>query len=577
LPTATALSSPWLPGLLRLPGESGPGPRDRAAAALDHLSRRAGIIKGRTDWEHIRARLESAERRLPEEMAGFLDDVQDRVRRAIGLAERILEPADTLGRQAARLKQFLEAVDFCRDEPDFGSDRGSFYDLLDALHGFDADFGAEPEPRAGFVRALEYLVGLCPSRAEPAPAGVLVVRLDESIGLHPRRVVCAGLTETNLPGGYRSDPIIPERLLRRLGMPGMDRHRDWQRFHLRRTVESARSELFLSFHDSADGKPVLPTPFLELEPVAPGPVEVFYSPLEDQLARGRNKGKPFAETTRTVDFTGDLEVRAALERRFGPDRPVSVTGIESYRHCPYRFYLERVLGLDSPPEPQYEVDAAQWGTVIHRCLDLLYEKGPAPLSRLEERARAALDRALRDSGLPPFWAETTRRVFDNFLPAFARIERGLREEGYSPKWTERRLEGPVADGVSVKGRLDRVDESSTALRVLDYKTGAAGISAKQVLEDRTHVQLPLYCRLVQDETGRPVDNCGVYSTRDARVRWLAGKEHSLDELVRAALDATVEAVAAIRSGEFPSRAADPRACEKCDYAYLCAPDKGRED
>jgi RecB family exonuclease len=483
----------------------------------------------------------------------------------------VLEPAGAAGCQAAKLKQFLEAVDFCRDRPGAADARGSLYDALDDLVRFDADFGAGRTSRSDFIRTLDYLAGLCRARPDPSPAGVLVVRLDETIGLHPGRVVCGGLTESNLPGGYRRDPILPDRLLRRLGMPDMDWHRDWQRFHLRRTIESATSELFLSFHDSDDNKPVLPTPFLRLETISPPPAEAIYSPVEQQLDSGSRTGKPFAETGRTVDYTRDLEVREALSRRFGPERALSVTGIEAYRRCPHRFYLERVLGLETPPEPQFEIDASRWGLVIHRCLHLLYEKGPVPVAKLADRARAALDRALREYELAPFWAEMTRRVFDNFLPRFVEIEKEQRDQGYLPKWTERTLEGEVAKSIRVKGRLDRLDEGEEAVRVIDYKTGSAGIGPKQVTDDRTHVQLPLYCRLVEHQAGKTVDNCGVYTTREARVKWLAGKKQPLGDLVQAALETTVEAVEAMRSGEFPARPASDKTCSGCEFAYLCAP------
>ena len=571
LPTAAAFSSPFLPGLLRLPGDTGPAERERAAAALDYLSRKAGIIKGRKDWHHIRDRLAAGERDMDDAMAGFLKDVETRVRQALGLAEYILEPTGPAGRQAAKLKQFLEAVDFCRNRPGAADARSSLYDVLDGLAGFDAVFGAETASRSEFVRTLEYLAGSCRAGSDPSPAGVLVLALGpETLGLHPRRVICAGLTETNLPGNYRRDPILPERLLRRLGMPDMDWHRDWQRFHLRRTIESATGEVFLSFHDSDDSKPVLPTPLLQLEPVSPPPAEVVFSPVEQQLDTGRRTGTPFAETGRAVDYVRDLEVRKVLGRRFGPERALSVTGIEAYRRCPHRFYLERVLGLETPPEPQFEIDASRWGLVIHRCLHLLYEKGPVPLTELADRARAALDVALREYELPAFWSEMTRRVFDNFMPRFEEIEKEERDRGFLPNRTEHTLEGEVADGIRIRGRLDRLDESKDAVRIIDYKTGSAGIRPKQVTVDRTHVQLPLYCRLVEEPSGRKVDNCGIYTTREPAIRWLADGKHPLAELVEAALETTVEAVEAIRRGEFPARPAPGTDCSKCEYAYLCA-------
>ena len=55
------------------------------------------------------------------------------------------------------------------------------------------------------------------------------------------------------------------------------------------------------------------------------------------------------------------------------------------------------------------------------------------------------------------------------------------------------------------------------------------------------------------------------------MRWLAGEKHPLPELVAAAIETTVEAVAAIRRGEFPARPASDIDCRRCDYAYLCAP------
>ncbi len=585
LPFAAALSSDWLPGLLRLPGESDCAARRQAAAAVNNFSRRAGIIKSRNDWKNICERLEAAESRLDPEEKAFCADLQARVRRAIGLADKMLEPADTLGSQAARLKAFLEAVDF--GQGDFAAlpeaeplleDRGTLYDILDELAAFEADFGAAPESRRAFVRALEYLIGLERGKAEPAPAGVLVVGLTETLNLHPRRLVVGGLTESNLPGSWRADPILPDRLRRRLGIPDIERHRDRQRFHLRATIESPLEPPLLCAFESEGGNPVLPTPFLSLPTLKPPAPGFYCAAIEEQLDAGARSGRSFAEQPFEVDFESDSAVRTELARRFGPDRAVSVTAVESFRACPYRFYLERVLKVESPPEPQFEIDSRQWGTVVHDAFGRLYERGPVPLARLEERARAAFDAALREAGLPLFWSETARRVFDNILPGFKRIETELRAANWQPRETEMTLEGKVAEDIRVSGRLDRLDEHPDGLRVLDYKTGKADISANDVVTNRTHVQLPLYAKLIADSTGRPVDNVGIYSLREARIRWLAGEKQSLEELVKAALETTAEVMAGIRSGRFRAEPAKNDTCRYCDFGYLCGagPQVGEE-
>lgn len=575
LPFAAALSSPWLAGLLRLPADTDDTGRDRAAAAVNNLSRRAGIIKGRNNWRRLARRLAAAESRLPDEDAALALDLETRVRRAIGLADKMLEPADTVGRQAARLKAFLEAIKYgsgfgpeAPGIPPLIEDRGAFYDVLDGLVEFEADFGAEPEPRAAFIRALEYLVGLCGRAADPPPAGVLVVGLAETTGLHPSHVVVGGLTESNLPGRRSADPILPERLRRALGMPDLDHHRDWQRYNLRRTVESGADAPFLCFHDSDGDKPVLPTPLLEIPTRALPPPAALFSGIEAQLAAGARAGRTFADRDNTVDFSGDKRARAALARRYGPDRPFSVTGLEFYRACPYRYYVERVLGLESADEPQYEIDARQWGSVIHDALSRLYAQGPVAIPQLEQAARRALDDALKEAALPRFWAETARRVFTNILPRFLAIEQELRDAGWRPEQVELSLSGPVAKGLTVRGRVDRVDAGPGGQVIFDYKTGAKTVHPREVLEERTHLQLPLYARLLEAETGRPVTNAAIYSLRKDKPGWLADDRFPLPELIAAAVETAVETAVAIRDGRFPAEPAGD-ACRYCELAWLC--------
>jgi putative RecB family exonuclease len=129
----------------------------------------------------------------------------------------------------------------------------------------------------------------------------------------------------------------------------------------------------------------------------------------------------------------------------------------------------------------------------------------------------------------------------------------------------------------VKGRLDRLDSGPGGLRVIDYKTGAAGINAGAVIEKRTHIQLPLYARLIADERRQPVDNLGVFGLRDGRLRWLATDEVTIDELVRVAVVTAIEAARGIRAGDFSDRPADPDTCQRCDFGFLCRPDAGTNE
>ena len=575
--TAAALGSPFLPGLLKLKDEKDSANRDRAAAALNHYSRRARIIKGVVNWNNIASRLEAAEDRLEDTELEFIQGLQKRVRQATGLVEKMLEPADTIGNQARRLKQFLEAVDYCRnlesDEPGIDElleDRSALYDVLDALAGFEDDFGTRKESRAQFIKTLVYLIRLAGRAPEPAPAGVVVMDMTETLGLAPKHLYFGGLTETNLPGAYSGDPILPDRVRRELDMPDIDWHRDWQRFNFCRTMSASPNTPFLSFYDSDEGRPVLPSPFLTIAPLRPESSDIIYSKAEEQTERGKAAGIRFADTCRPVDFGRDPDVLKALAARFGPERPISVTRLEAYRTCPYLFYLDNILGLQTPEEPRYDIDARQWGLVVHRVMEKLYAGGSLPVEQVHDAAMKALDATLAEVELPVFWQEVTRRVFANLLPDLVRCEAELREDGFLPQKTELSLHGNLAKDIAVRGRFDRVDLSATAFRVLDYKSGRPGNFTPKAVIDGTHVQLPLYAWLYQQ--GRPglaIDNFGVYALREPEVIWFARRKYTVDELVKAALENAVAIVKSIRKGEFPALPADDRVCEYCNLGHTC--------
>jgi len=578
LATAAALGSPFLPGLLRLDSDKDSTAGDGCAASLNHYSRRAGIIKERRNWNKIRDRVKASEdNELDEDEDSFLLNLQARVRSATKMMDGALGRSATLGEYALSLKKLLGRAEFL-SETDTTSESGSqlledrktLYDILDSLTAFEQEFGPQEQNRSQFIKTLVYLIGLAQRTPEPAPAGVTIVDMTETLGIHTRRLYFCGLTETALPGTYPADPILPDRVRSALGMPDVDWHRDWQRFHFRRNLESSPNPPFLSFHSSNQGQPVLPTPFITIAPIKVKAPDLICSEAEAQLARGRAKGIRLADTVRTLDFSRDKDVLAVLARSYGPARPVSVTRLERYRRCPYAFYIENVLGIETPEEPRYDIDARQWGLVVHLVMEKLYARGPVPVEQVADAAMKALDAALKEVELPGFWTEVTRRVFANLLPDIVRVESELREGGFEPGRTELSLKGNLTRDVSLRGRFDRVDTAGRQFRILDYKTGTPGNVGGKAVLDGTHLQLPLYAWLFRREhPDTQPDNFGIYALRDPDVWWFAGRKYTVEELVKAAVENAVDVANAIRSGRFPAEPGDNRACEYCGLGHTC--------
>ena len=574
---AAALGSPFLPGLLKLDSDEDSDARDRAAAALNHYSRRGRIIKGRQNWNKIRERVLSAEdNELEDSEDKFLIDLQVRVQHATRLIQASLSDKAMLGQFASSLKQLLGRVGFLNEttgvetEDELLNDRKSLYDILDTLVLFEREFGGQKDTRARFIKTLVYLVENASRSPETPPVGVTVVDMTETLGIHPRRLYFCGLTETSLPSAYSADPILPDRVRKALGMPDVDWHQEHERFHFRRTLESPLTAPILSYHAASDGQPVLPTPFLTLKPTkAPRP-ELLYSEAEEQVAQGKASGFPFAESRHEVDFSKDKEVLAVLAADYGPAQPVSVTQLERYKRCPYEFYIDYILGIETPEEPRYDIDARQWGLVIHIVMEKLYRDGPVEVEKLEAAALKALDATLKEVDLPVFWTEVTRRVFSGLLPEIIRCETELREGGFLPGRAELRLRGKLTNDVALRGRADRVDTSGKQFRILDYKTGSPRNVGGQAVLEGTHLQLPLYAWLYTEEHAQAVpDNFGIYTLREPDVRWFAGKKYDVRELIKTAAENAVEVVRQIRAGRFPAEPGDGRACEYCDLGHTC--------
>ncbi|MGC9110502.1 MAG: PD-(D/E)XK nuclease family protein [candidate division WOR-3 bacterium] len=578
--TSAAFASPYFPGLLRLSTDRDLTGRNRAAVLLNTVSRRAGIIKGRNNWLNI------AERVIQQDETGtgaepdtaLLYDLQTRVRQAVRLTESMLEPANTVKNQARRLKQFLEAVGFGSNlDPDsewfeqLNADRKSLYDILDTLADFDAEFGEQHEPRAEFIRALTYLLGIGTKTPEKECGGITVVEMEESLGINPPTLFFAGLAESELPGTYHPDPLLPDSVRRQLRMPDIEWHRKWQKFHFWRVVFSSPTTPFLSFPESRDGKPLLLTPFIDWEPVKYTSPQVIYSEVEDQLYQGRLKRVTLDEMVRNVDFSNDPQIRNELSRRFGPEYCFHITVLESYRFCPYKFYLNHVLGLATPGEPVFEIDAQRWGVIAHQILARLYQHGPMDLKELPIRAQQIARQVLNEINLPEFWHRVTEMVLNNLFTELVPVESSIREQGFMPFRTETRLQAEL-ENVRIKGRIDRIDRDvNDRLRIIDYKTGGTTVSTNQVI-NKHHLQLPAYCLLLRaspDFKRFTIDNMGIYSLRDLKVKWLADDKHNVDELVRVATDNLLEIVRLIRSGNFTPLEMNEQSCYNCEYKFTC--------
>jgi ATP-dependent helicase/nuclease subunit B len=315
---------------------------------------------------------------------------------------------------------------------------------------------------------------------------------------------------------------------------------------------------------------------LALEPVA-------FEPFEDEALRWaelRTERSPAA----APDYHGvvrDIEAREW-----------SVSAIETYLDCPFKFFAQHVLKLEEEPEDQEVMDPRRQGQFVHKVFERFFDAWQkaghrAVTPRNLDTARAMftviVDRALEHLPIAEAGLERTRLLGS---PAAAGLgEAVLRMEAERPtpvveRLLEYRLKGDftfaTAEGprtIALRGTADRLDllEDGT-FRLIDYKLGWPPQRGRAL-------QLPIYSLCAEQRlAGHRGRN---WQLGEAAYLAFKGPKRVVPLVATAADRAKVladaqqrlaETVDAISRGEFPPRPDDVWRCETCSFASVCRKD-----
>lgn len=575
LPTVAVLTSPYF-------GKISPETKEFIA----FYSRRAGIIKGADDWKNLTRIIEMrANDELSKKERRRLNKIQRDINYFISVCESLKKPTNRLQSYIQDLRNLLKKLNFFtnietgpgpvnenkrRIDEELLEEKKEFFDLIDRLKDLAANFKKRDFTFSEFVKIIEYLAEITQLQPEPEEKGVKVLGVLETRGLECEALYFGGLQDGEFPSRLKEDPILPDWLRKKLGLLDAERHHQWQKLHFYRLVNTPQEKPFLSYHNAEEDHLLLPSPFIETEPKKAPEPDWLFSLEEAEWQEGIGENVRFVSFNEVIDFSNDQAVLKLINKKFGPKNYLSVTGLERYKNCPYSFYLERVLGFEILDEPSYEVSSQLWGELVHQVLERLYQAGPLEIQDIRlELFYKILDGILVNKRLPVFWIEVLKRIFKKILPEFLEQETELRLKGFLPKTVETKFRGEVSKGIRIKGRLDRIDENDGQLIILDYKTGTVNIKAKDVLINGTHIQLPLYAKLLAEREKSQIVGLGLYSLSDVKINWLALDRATVEKMINATLVHTQNILQGIRSGIFKPLPSDDNNCYRCPYKVHC--------
>ena len=173
---------------------------------------------------------------------------------------------------------------------------------------------------------------------------------------------------------------------------------------------------------------------------------------------------------------------------------LSVSQLNTYSSCPFRFFCAHVLDLEVLEEESLDVDARDKGIIVHEVLRTFWEQHfTGPLPSVEEGqllVEELLNGAYQERGSQPP-ADLIRS-----MRSFIRRDLQRVQGGFRPAYVEREFGNvaiPSAYGpVLMRGRIDRIDCHPDGAYVLyDYKTGSNPPKVKSMLEGKD-VQIAAY-------------------------------------------------------------------------------------
>lgn len=434
----------------------------------------------------LKASDEFAREHLPEDLEG----AAAAMRRASGADSSLALVLEGTRGLVARLRRGDFTRELCallaevfaeKRFPPHDPEAAVFAEVAEAIHALESDLEATAaafpsRPDAG-ERFLLLLGALGERRIHPerGPKDLDLQGWLELIWEDAPHLLVAGMNDHVVPEAVVGHAFLPDSARRILGVPDNEARFARDAFVLALLVETrrARGRLDLLFgRADASGDPLRPSRLL---------FQCQDSALAARTLRlfrdvGRETRTPPARTAAWRLRPEPLPPDHALRSR------IHVTAFKAYLACPFRFYLKHGLRMEPVEAGRGELDAMEFGNLVHAALEFLGRDESLARStdagEIAEGFSEAVDRWLerRFGSRLPTPIRIQREAARRRLAHWAAIEAEERAAGWEILEVESKLgEGgdwPFAiDGMPVTGRIDRIERHPEAgLRVFDFKT-----------------------------------------------------------------------------------------------------------
>ena len=404
----------------------------------------------------------------------------------------------------------------------------------------------------------------------------------------PHSLIC-GFNESSVPRANPVDAFLPESLREKLGMKTNNDlfandlylfEAICQRRHLK---EKGKVTLFIP---ESDG---------EFNPLMPS--RILFQIPEDQLVNRTksvllDKLEKQSSESHQPAWIIHQAIPCPLPKSF------SVSKLNDYLICPFRFYLKHILKLRIENYDDREMSASSFGSLFHKVVAQLKGKKLSDSmdpTKLANELKAYAEKAIqRDYGFNlSFALQIQKENLLDRLTAFAQSQiKSLQPNQTLEIMDTEKSFSIEIDEFTIKGTIDRIDLMKGQKRIIDYKTSNSPkpprythlLSANTkkepahlpqeayyTLGDKNYywsnLQLPLYCYSEVTEENKELPELYYYNVpKSAEKTTLAHWENFSQEDLNSAKECAKGILKCIKEGKFwpPNEQLDQRMDEFAD-------------
>lgn len=601
-----------------------------------NTKRKEMLIKANEDLKYIEQLLKPFEEKLS--IPEFMEQLKDFILQS-NIAFKLIELREDAEKEIRAFTNFMETVN-------------EIFDLLREEYGNEKKFNL-----SFFVEQIRTACTWSRYNVkEKTNYGVLVTSLNEIRGLKHNYLFIGGLCDGIFPTFYSPEIFYSGSFKKQSNV-----YMTEERYLFYKAITSWNKNLFLSYHLTDEGRETVTSTFLrDLESVITLSTQtekdfesLIYCEEEKQIASGSNENissesprvnrildierKRSSDILPESSFKGNILMdddeliteeelsKIRIDLSAFMKRQYSISQLEMYAKCPYKFFLEKVLGIETIEEPTEDFEAVEMGRLLHTILFLFYTELKernitlpvcsdkefkiaqkiifeiarkqlettalkSPLTFFEKEKILGFNGNEKDSLLYKF-LEKERNETEEFLPAYFEVGFGkLKNDDMDLELSTN--EEINVDEIKLRGKIDRIElnEKDSTFNVVDYKLSGAKPNFRD-LKEGLSLQLPIYlyvaALLLSKRFGRKfsANEMYIYSLRYMEkdfgkklvsIKSSQEKFNSIEEVIENALTHARNFVESIAKGRFNLSTLEDRlekVCKYCSFKLICRVDE----